>query len=302
MMGGKAWITRCILLLIICDQIHSHNEHKGSTHERDLTLILVGKTGTGKSASGNTILGRTAFKEEMSPESVTTSCHREEATVDGRNIAVIDSPGLFDTNKSANEVREKIMECVNLSLPGPHAFLLVMSVKARFTEEEKAAVKWIQDHFGSGSSMYTIVLFTHVDLLGSKDVGTFVSESEELRSLINTCGDRYHSFRNNNNNVTQSIDQVRELLEMVENMVKFNGGKRYTNEMYQRAQEKLEEEEERRKRDEEQRWKQTLDEIRREWEWERRKDNCCLTDCIYDLFWPPTIIKGLKFLVEKLWQ
>lgn len=62
----------------------------------DITLVLVGKLGYGKSATGNSILGREAFVSEYSHASVTNTCQMGSTTLkDGRTINVIDTPGEF---------------------------------------------------------------------------------------------------------------------------------------------------------------------------------------------------------------
>ncbi len=144
-------------------------------------------------------------------------------------------PG-FSGSLTKKEMKTHIKECVELSVPGPHVFLLVINLDARFTQEEVNTVKLIQENFGEKAVRFIIVLFYRSDQLENKTLQTFVGESPNLRKLTDSCGGRYHAF---NNKDMRNRSQVTELLQKIDRMIQENGGTHYTNEMFEEAQKRI---------------------------------------------------------------
>ncbi|NXI68890.1 GIMA1 GTPase, partial [Anseranas semipalmata] len=204
----------------------------GAGRDSEMRLLLAGKSGGGKSATGNTLLGELVFESKLATKPVTLSCTKVQGHWDGEDFTVIDTADIFNPSVASGEVHGEIIRCIRLSSPGPHALLLVTQL-GRFTQEDEEAAQRVQDIFGADVLMHTIVLFTRAEELVEETLHDYVTHSKNraLRNLIQRCGNRYCGF-NNRAAGAERDQQVAELMGMVRCMVQANGGRCYSNEMY----------------------------------------------------------------------
>ncbi|XP_042256765.1 GTPase IMAP family member 9-like [Thunnus maccoyii] len=135
----------------------------------ELRIVMIGKTGVGKSSLANTIFGEDVFTINHISNAETKECQAQTRSVNGRSITLVDTPGFFDTNMSEENPRTEIVKCITERAPGPHVFRIVLGEKRsgveKFTKQENDVIRKICEYFPEEAFKYAAVVFTHGDQL-----------------------------------------------------------------------------------------------------------------------------------------
>jgi len=159
--------------------------------EKEIRMVVIGKTGAGKSEICNLVTDSETFDSMSSMESQTNKCKQAPFNYAGRELYIVDTPGFADTEMDEASVKREVDKCVALSSPGIHIILFVVRIDQRFTKESKKVLDMFQTMFGKNMFPLVVVVFTGTDQLRKVSVEKAMERlPKELKKILEDCGNK----------------------------------------------------------------------------------------------------------------
>jgi hypothetical protein len=149
---------------------------------------------------------------------------------------VVDTPGIFDTNKTEREIHKELIQSLLFATPGFHAIAFVLEI-GRVTDELVKTKNLFFEWFGSGVEKYACIILTRTEDERSVDEYVTTDTTEDLQDLIRKCGGRPRiaPIENKSTDVKRKEAQVKRIIRMVEEIKRTNNNTHFTNVAFQLA-------------------------------------------------------------------
>nr|XP_029138626.1 GTPase IMAP family member 4-like [Labrus bergylta] len=186
----------------------------------ELRVVLLGNSWSERSSVGNDIMRDTVFNTGKEAN----QCEQVRRQIKEKDIVLINTPDLLNPTISEDKLTEHVTDCVRLSDPGPHVFLLVLQPDD-FTEEYKQRFCRILKRFSDQSFDHSLLLISTPREQGSSVVKIHL-QNQPLKEMIRECRYRYLELANL---------ELPELLTRLGQIVKEHNGEHVSCEVFMDA-------------------------------------------------------------------
>ncbi|KAM9393366.1 uncharacterized protein KZ484_004544 isoform 2-T2 [Pholidichthys leucotaenia] len=155
----------------------------------ELRVLLLGNSWCQRRNVGNFILEKSVFSTEE-----LDCCVRVRGQCMRNDVVLINAPDFLCPNLCEDKLREHVEDCVRLSDPGPHVFLLVLQPED-FTEEQKLKLQTVLEDCGDQSLEHSLVLIS----TSKEECSTSIENYKQypvLKDMVKMCGFR-HLYQKN---------------------------------------------------------------------------------------------------------
>jgi predicted GTPase len=190
---------------------------------KELTFVLIGALGSGKSSTGNSILGEKKFKVSTGTLPVTNGVKSESVSRNDVNITVVDTPGLESTSSLPN-IKDEIDHILRGIKPTNITYLIIIKI-GRYTKEERQILESIFKNHRAMLRNAMIIFTNRNDLMNEDDpedrkVPKWIEKNPTILKLINDYKLKYCAFENKRLIEEKKDLQVKELLSVVDDIDK----------------------------------------------------------------------------------
>ncbi|CAB4493561.1 hypothetical protein RhiirA5_424506 [Rhizophagus irregularis] len=190
---------------------------------RRKNLVIVGRTGSGKSTLSNVLADTQEFEESERSFSVAKSFLKKDFECEGKFYCVIDTTGVGCTKLSTKNVLDKILDGI-YSMPGGISQVLFV-IDGRFTAEEAKIFNLLKDSiFEIGILEYTTIVKTKFSNFKDKnecdaDKEQLHNGNEKIAEIVRSCRDvvyvdnppiKIHIEDDDDRNIVENNKKIRQ--------------------------------------------------------------------------------------------
>ncbi|XP_076457899.1 uncharacterized protein LOC143291730 isoform X2 [Babylonia areolata] len=173
-------------------------------NRNEFSIVVVGKTGNGKSSLCNALIGQKVFAVGRGLSSTTVTAQCETVVKGNMRLKVVDTPDITNLTLDSQQMRAEVDRWRQLTQSTPSAVLLTVRCDIRYTAEEHAIYREIMALWPQLKERL-VVAFTFGDRQDQPLEEELRAVCPELKSVLRDAGQAYLLYDNKNE---QSRNQV----------------------------------------------------------------------------------------------